>query len=38
MTNHIVARGNQHREGLVEGFTKRYGSARRRTSSRYGGY
>ena len=28
MTNHIVARGNQHREGLVEGFTKRYGITR----------
>ena len=28
MTNHIIARGNQHREGLVEGFTKRYGIKR----------
>lgn len=27
-TNHIVARGNQHREGLMEGFTKRYGITR----------
>ena len=25
MTNHIIARTYQHREGLIEGFTKRYG-------------
>jgi len=28
MTNHIIARANQHREGLIEGFTKRYGIKR----------
>ena len=28
MTNHIVARSHQHREGLIEGFTKRYGITR----------
>jgi putative endonuclease len=28
ITNHIIARSNQHREGLVEGFTKRYGIKR----------
>jgi putative endonuclease len=28
MTNHIIARTYQHREGLIEGFTKRYGITR----------
>ena len=28
MTNHIIARAHQHREGLIEGFTKRYGITR----------
>jgi putative endonuclease len=28
MTNNIVTRTHQHREGLIEGFTKRYGIKR----------
>ena len=28
MTNNIITRTYQHREGLVEGFTKRYGIKR----------